>query len=118
MLASPADTTFAPMRSSSLVVSMGAHAVAIGLAVFLTAKPGDSRQTPPERAPILIYRVAPVEPTPVHPGVGSGTTSGRPTGLRAPTITPPGIPPIDAPPLGGPGPVTGVRQEFSFALTR
>jgi TonB family protein len=65
------------MPSSSLVVSVGAHAVAIGLAVFLTAKTGDSHQMPPKRPAILIYQPAPTEPV-RGVGSGSGTTTGHP----------------------------------------
>jgi periplasmic protein TonB len=118
MLASSADATFGRMPSSSLVVSVGAHAVAIGLAVFLTAKTGDSHQMPPKRPAILIYQPAPTEPV-RGVGSGSGTTTGRPfPTFTAPRFDGPGLPEIDMPSPGALVPMSGADTVWDLGGSR
>jgi periplasmic protein TonB len=72
------------MPSSSFAVSATVHAAVIGLAVFLTARPGDTHQLPPARPPILIYNPPP-DPSPPGPATGSGRSN---YGRFAPTTDP------------------------------
>src|SRR5579862_8850111 len=88
-----------PMRSS--LVSATIHVVIVSLVVLLTPGIGSTRQRPPERPTIVIYRppLTTDNPGPVHPGDGAIDTPINT--IVAPTTVPPNIPPID---LAQPGP--------------
>jgi TonB family protein len=96
-----------PMKSS--LVSAMIHAVIVGLVVLITPGIGSTRQRPPERPPIMIYRPpAPEDPGPIHHGRGGAAGDGS---IHVPTTVPPTIPPIDVP---RPGPFRIVQSDSTW----
>ena|SRR5579862_4030854 len=87
------------MRSS--LVSATIHVAIVCLVVLLTPGIGSTRQRPPERPTIVIYRPPPTNGPLAPPGKGG--SGGEPiTTIHVPTTTPPTIPPIDVHPAGPP----------------